>query len=119
MEADRSAFSQRLQSLEEQLSVQAECYEDQLASLQQHLDEAQRELCESKSKNERDRALLDGKIQFLEQQKDQAKRDYLEASRKFDETRESIYLSATKSKPAAEPQDDRLRKQLQEEKELG
>ena len=42
------------------------------------------------SSYERDKALWDGKFQFLEQQKEQAKSDLQEATRKFEMTLEQL-----------------------------
>ena len=58
--------------------------------LKSNLQELERELSEVSSLYERDKALWDGKFQFLEQQKDQAKSDLSEATKKFEMTLEQL-----------------------------
>lgn len=51
---------------------------------------------------DKDKALWDGKFKFLEQQKDQAKKDFEEASRKFQSTVESLQKNQSESKNKTE-----------------
>ena len=53
---------------------------------------------------DKDKALWDGKFKFLEQQKDQAKRDAEEAQRKFQMTVEQLQKSQSDNKNKAENQ---------------
>lgn len=64
--------------------------QSELERVKQLLNDLERLYCDLQNTSERDRALLEGKCQFLEQQRDQAKQDYLEASRKFEQTLEQI-----------------------------
>lgn len=48
----------------------------------------EKEYSEIQSSYERDKALWEGKFNFLEQQKDQAKQDLQEATKKFEMTLE-------------------------------
>jgi hypothetical protein len=54
------------------------------------VQELERDYSEVQSSYERDKALWDGKFQFLEQQKDQAKSDLQEATKKFEMTLEQL-----------------------------
>jgi hypothetical protein len=58
--------------------------------LKQGLQEMEREYSEIKSLYDKDKALWEGRCSFLEQQKDQAKQDLQEATRKFEMTLEQL-----------------------------
>ena len=51
---------------------------------------------------DKDKALWDGKFKFLEQQKDQAKKDFEEAQKKFQSTVEQIQKAQAENKAKTE-----------------
>ena len=67
-------------------SVQAE----DLAKIKAQLQETERELQDLQSNYDRDKALWEGKVMFLETQKDNYKRDLVESQRKFELTLEQL-----------------------------
>ena len=54
------------------------------------LQETERELQDLQSNYDRDKALWEGKVLFLETQKDNYKRDLLDSQRKFEVTLEQL-----------------------------
>jgi hypothetical protein len=59
---------------------------EELLGMKNQLTETERELADLQSTYDRDKALWEGKVQFLEQQKDNYKKDMLESQRKFEIT---------------------------------
>ena len=70
--------------------------------LKQEYQEIEKQHSEITSAYERDRALWEGKFQFLEQQKEQAKSDLQEATRKFEMTLEQLQRRGSQEKDKIE-----------------
>ena len=79
-------------------SVQAE----DLAKMKAQLQETERELQDLQSNYDRDKALWEGKVMFLETQKDNYKRDLLESQRKFEVTLEQLQKRGNHHKEKSE-----------------
>lgn len=58
--------------------------------MRQQVSDLERELLEVQSVYDRDKALWEGRTQFLEQQKDTYKKDLMESQRKFEITLEQL-----------------------------
>ena len=67
-------------------SVQAE----DLMKIKSTLQETERELQDLQSNYDRDKALWEGKVMFLETQKDNYKKDLVESQKKFEMTIEQL-----------------------------
>ena len=68
----------------------------------------ERDYGEVQSSYERDKALWEGKFTFLEQQKDQAKQDLSEATKKFEMTLEQLHKRGTAEKDKVEQSQNAL-----------
>lgn len=79
-------------------SAQAE----DLMKVKSTLQESERELQDLQSNYERDKALWEGKVMFLETQKDNYKRDLLESQRKFELTIEQLQKRGNHNKEKSE-----------------
>jgi hypothetical protein len=63
---------------------------EDLLHLKTELQETERELVDMQSTYDRDKALWEGKVQFLESQKNNYKRDLVESQKKFEMTLEQL-----------------------------
>ena len=90
MEGEVLSLKEQLQAAGEQVARERELYASESERNKQALQEMERELSEVQSSYERDKALWEGKFSFLEQQKEQAKSDLAEASKKFEMTLEQL-----------------------------
>ena len=75
---------------------------EELLVMKNQLSETERELQDLQSTYDRDKALWEGKVQFLEQQKDNYKKDLLESQRKFEVTLDQLQKRGTASKERQE-----------------
>eukprot|EP00357_Protocruzia_adherens_P021897 CAMPEP_0115015452 /NCGR_PEP_ID=MMETSP0216-20121206/26784_1 /TAXON_ID=223996 /ORGANISM="Protocruzia adherens, Strain Boccale" /LENGTH=1622 /DNA_ID=CAMNT_0002385589 /DNA_START=185 /DNA_END=5053 /DNA_ORIENTATION=+ len=80
---DSQSSEGTIQKLNEQLNNERLKYQFNVEKLNSRVNDLERELADSFSNHERDKALWEGKSKFLEQQKEQSKRDLQEAQEKF------------------------------------
>jgi hypothetical protein len=127
MDREKAVLVEKYQNLETQQKDLIKTYESELIKLRETNDQLTRNLTldkesihgevekwrnlylETERQNQdisnnydKDKALWDGKFKFLEQQKDQAKKDFEEASRKFQMTVESLQKNQNESKNKTE-----------------
>ena len=89
-QADCQQLLQQVETAQEQLASERELSFKEIERLKTTLGALEREHCDLQSTSERDKALLEGKCQFLEQQRDTARSDYAEACAKFEHTIEQV-----------------------------
>lgn len=81
--------------------------------MKNQLSETERELQDLQSTYDRDKALWEGKVQFLEQQKDNYKKDLLESQRKFEITLDQLQKRGTATKERQESSQQAILKVLE------
>ena len=77
------------------------------------LQETERELQDLQSNYDRDKALWEGKVLFLETQKDNYKRDLLDSQRKFEVTLEQLQKRGNQSKEKSESNSNAIIKAME------
>lgn len=88
LESEIIYLKEQLGSSSESLSKEREILIHENDRLKLSLQDIEKDYSEMQSSYERDKALWDGKFQFLEQQKELAKSDLQESTRKFEMTLE-------------------------------
>lgn len=81
--------------------------------MKNQLSETERDLQDLQSTYDRDKALWEGKVQFLESQKDNYKRDLLESQRKFEITLDQLQKRGNQSKERQESSQQAILKVLE------
>lgn len=67
MESEINGLNEQLARLQEQLQNEREQFQSEIDRSKMQLNEIERDYCELQNNSERDKALLEGKCQFLEQ----------------------------------------------------
>jgi chromosome segregation ATPase len=90
LDSEIESLKEQNGTLSESLTKDREVLMGEAERLKSLLQEQEREHSEVASAYERDKALWEGKFSFLEQQRDQAKGDLSETSKKFESTLEQL-----------------------------
>ena len=80
------------------MSFDKQAIHDEVEKWRNQFLEMERQFQDTNNNYDKDKALWEGKFKFLEQQKDQAKRDAEEAQRKFQTTVEQLQKSQADNK---------------------
>ena len=81
--------------------------------MKNQLTDTERELQDLQSTYDRDKALWEGKVQFLESQKDNYKKDLIEAQRKFEITLDQLQKRGNQNKERQENSQQAILKVLE------
>ena len=84
-----------------------------MAKIKAQLQETEREFQDLQSNYDRDKALWEGKVMFLETQKDNYKRDLLESQRKFEVTLEQLQKRGNHNKEKSESNQNAIMKAME------